>query len=137
MPSYEPIETAFSLKASESDLLSLRWETNGLAADFILPDDPTHALQVSFDRPCIVRLLDEMPLSTEEDDTSNVGLRSDHFAYRVEGARFARTQSQAWKEISGPVTHYQFVTGWGCMDVLSGGSPVFSMVARSNEKPRA
>lgn len=132
MPTYEPIETGISLKASASDLLRLQWQTNGIAADFILPDDDTRALRVSFDRPCIVRLLDEMPLSTEDDDTPKLGLVPEHFAYRLEGARFSRTQSEAWKKMSGPVAHFQFVTGWGCMDVLSGGSPAFAVVARSD-----
>ncbi len=132
MPTYKPIEPGIRIKASASDLLAFKWETNGIVADFIVPDDNTRALRVSFDRPCIVRLLDEMPLSTEEDDTPVEGLVSDHFAYRLEGARFARMQSETWKEISGPVTHYQFVTGWGCMDVVSGGQPSFSLIARSD-----
>lgn len=131
MPTYEAIETGVHLRAVASDLLAFEWKTNGIAADFILPDDDAHALRVSFDRPCIVRLFDEMALSTEEEDTPNEGLVSNHFAYRLEGARFSRLQSETWKEVSGPVTHYQFVTGWGCMDVLSGGSPSFSVVARS------
>ena len=70
------------------------------------------------------------PLSTEEDETPKLGLVPEHFAYRVDGARFARLQSEAWKQMSGPVAHYQFVTEWACMDVLSGGSPSFSIVAR-------
>ena len=131
MPTYEPIETGISLKASASDLLRFHWKANGIAADFTLPDDDTRVLRVSFDRSCIVRLLDEMPLSTEEDDSPKVGLVPEHFAYRLEGARFARMQSEAWKGISGPVHHYQFVTGWGCIDVLSGGAPLFTLVARS------
>lgn len=131
MPKYEPIEPGIPLKASASDLLAFHWEANGIFADFILPDDAAHALRVSFDRACIVRLLDEMPLSTEQDDTPNEGLLPEHFAYRLEGARFSRLQSQSWKELSTPVTHYQFVTGWACMDVLSSASPVFSIVARS------
>ncbi len=56
--------------------------------------------------------------TTEENDTPNEGLVSEHFAYWLEGAAFARLQSSTWKEVSGPVTHYQFVTGWACMDVL-------------------
>jgi hypothetical protein len=131
VPTYEPIESGIPLKASASDLIAFQWEVNGISADFILPEDDAHALRVSFDQPCIVRLLDEMPLSTEQDDTPNEGLVPEHFAYRLQGARFARLQSETWKEINAPVTHYQLVTGWGCMDVLSGGSPSFSVVARS------
>ena len=71
-----------------------------------------------------------MPLSTEEDDTTNEGLVSEHFAYRLEGAAFARLQSGAWKEVNAPVTHYQFVTGWACLDVLTAATPVFAVVRR-------
>jgi hypothetical protein len=131
MPKYEPLDAGVSLKSSGSDLVAFQWRTNGISADFSLPHDEAHLLRVSFDRPCIVRLLDEMPLSTEEDETPSEGLVSEHFAYRLNGARFARTQSEAWREVSGPVTHYQFVTGWACMDVLSSGTPTFSIVARA------
>ena len=131
MPRYEPIASGVPLKASASDLIAFHWEVNGITADFILPDDERHALRVSFDRQCIVRLVDEMPLSTEQEDTPSEGRVPEHFAYRAEGARFARLQSETWKEISAPVRHYQFVTGWGCMDVLSAASPSFSVVPRS------
>ena len=129
MPTYEAIETGVHLRAVASDLLAFEWKTNGITADFVLPGDDAHALRVSFDRPCIVRLFDEMALSTEEEDSPKEGLVSNHFAYRLEGARFSRLQSETWKEVSGPVTHYQFITGWGCMDVLSGGTPSFSVVS--------
>jgi len=71
-----------------------------------------------------------MPLSTEYDDTPNEGLISEHFAYRLEGAAFARLQSGAWKEVNAPVTHYQFVTGWACLDVLTAATPAFAVVRR-------
>jgi hypothetical protein len=118
------------LQASRSDLASFEWSTNGITADFIFPDDDAHLLRVSFDKQCIVRILDEMPLSTEENDTPNEGLVPEHFAYRIEGAAFARLQSSAWKEVSAPVTHYQFVTGWACMDVLTAATPAFAVVRR-------
>ncbi len=130
MPRYSPIDAGVPLQASRSDLASLHWSTNGIAADFVLPDDEAHLLRVSFDRQCIIRVLDEMPLSTEEDDTTNEGLVSEHFAYRLEGAAFARLQSGAWKEVNAPVTHYQFVTGWACLDVLTAATPVFAVVRR-------
>jgi hypothetical protein len=132
VPKYEPIDTGIPIQASVSDLVAFRWEASGITADFILPDDSARVLRVSFDRPCIVRLLDEMPLSTEEDETQNEGLVSEHFAYRLEGARFARAQSEAWKCSFKPVTHYRFITGWACMDVLSAATPTFSVENRSS-----
>ena len=130
MPKYRPIEIGVPLQASLSDLASFNWTVNGITADFILPDKDDHLLRVLFDKPCIVRILDEIPLSTEKDDTPNEGLVSEHFAYWLEGAAFARLQSSAWKEVCGPVTHYQFITGWACMDVLSAATPAFSVVQR-------
>lgn len=131
MPKYHPIDPGVPIRANESNLIAFHWEMNGIAADFILPTDEARLLRVSFDRQCIVRLLDEMPLSTEDDDTLDEGLVAGHFAYRIEGASFARLQSATWKEVTGPVTHYRFVTGWGCLDVLSGAAPQFSIVEHS------
>jgi hypothetical protein len=131
VPKYEPIDPGIPIKASASDLVAFQWASDGITADFLLPSDTKHVLRVAFDRPCIVRLLDEMPLSTEDDDGPNEGLVSEHFAYRLEGARFARMQSAAWKEVCGPVKHYQFITGWGCMDVLSKANPTFSVINHS------
>ena len=130
LPRYSPINIGVPLQASLSDLVSFEWSTNGITADFILPDDDTRLLRVSFDKQCIVRILDEMPLSTEENDTPNEGLVPEHFAYWLEGAAFARLQSSAWKDGNGPVTHYQFVTGWACMDVLTAATPTFTVVRR-------
>jgi hypothetical protein len=130
MPRYSPIEAGVPLQASLSDLAALQWGTNGISADFLLPKDEAHLLRVSFDKPCIIRILDEMPLSTEEDDTPNEGLVPEHFAYSLEGAVFARLQSSAWKEVNAPVKHYQFITGWACLDVLTSAAPVFTVVQR-------
>lgn len=131
MPRYSPIDAGVPLQASRSDLAALLWRTNGIAADFFLPDDEAHLLRVEFNRACIIRVLDEMPLSTEQDDTPNEGLMPEHFAYLLEGAAFARLQSSAWKEVNAPVKHYQFITGWACLDVLTSGTPVFGTVRRS------
>jgi hypothetical protein len=119
------------LRASLSDLVTFSWSTNGITADFILPADDAHWLRVSFDSPCIIRILDEMSLSTEHDDTPNEGLVSEHFAYRLEGAAFARLQSIAWKTVHSPVIHYQLVTGSACMDVLTSGAPAFAVVPQT------
>lgn len=45
------------LKASRSDLIAFQWPTNGICADFSLPDDQAHLLRVLFNRLCIVHLL--------------------------------------------------------------------------------
>lgn len=130
MANYEPIDPGVQMKASLSDLLAFRWQTNSIEADFIIPGDNAQMLSVRFDGPCIIRLLDEMPLSTEDNGSVNTGLVPEHFAYRVRNAIFERMQSVAWKEASGSLKHYQFVTGWACMDVVSSAEPSFSVVAR-------
>ena len=132
MPRYSPIEIPVPLAASRSDLVAFRWETGGIAADFLLPDDE-RAIRVTFNKPCIIRILDEMPLSTENDGPSE-GLVPDHFAYRVEGSAFVDAQSEAWKLVNAPVAHYRFITGWACMDVLSSGQPSFTVIECSSAR---
>jgi len=133
MPKYQPISVPVPIKASKSDLVDFLWGYEGISADFIIPSDDGHLLRVEFNKPCIVRLLDEMPLSTEDDDTPNDGLVSENFAYSVLGATFSRTQSPAWKTVFTSVAHYRFITGWGCMDVLSSAAPSFTLVIRPVE----
>jgi hypothetical protein len=127
VPKYFPIDTGVNFDCVQSDLLAISWTTSSLSADFILPRTEGRALRVRFNGPTIVRLLDEMPLSTE-DGTKNEGLISRHFAYRVENSIFADTQSWAWKTACHPVSHYEFITGAGCMDVLSKAGPTFEVV---------
>ena len=128
MPRYELIEIGVPFQASLSDLVAFHWHTNGITADFVLPHDLSCVLRVTFPAPCIVRILDEMPLNTEEEDEPNEGLVSERFAYRMHGARFAKTQSPAWQLVMKPVGHYQFVTGWACLDVLSQGTPTLAVI---------
>ncbi|MBL8569854.1 MAG: hypothetical protein JNK84_12335 [Phreatobacter sp.] len=130
MPKYQPFDVGVPIQASDSDLVGFQWETRGIRADFIIPHDEFHLLRISFDRQCIVRILDEMPLSTEDDVTPNEGLVSEHFAYRMEGALFARVQSELFKAGLGEKTHYRFITGWACLDVLTSASPSFSIIDR-------
>lgn len=136
MAKYIPLEIGIDLQASASDLHSFRWRAEkGIEADFFIPGDSEHLLRVSFDRNCIVRLLDEMPLSTENEDSDNEGLVREHFAYRIEGAVFDRSQSDIWKasvSIYGEPSHYRFVTGWTCVDVVTPAKPEFAIVADMN-----
>jgi hypothetical protein len=131
VPTYFPIDAGVSFACDESDLLAMNWRRDNLSADFILPGVEGRAVRVRFNDATIVRLVDEFPLSTEQ-DTKAEGLVSRHFAYRVEGAVFADTQSDAWKVTFHPTNHYRFITGWGCMDVLSKAAPSFEIVAIDN-----
>jgi hypothetical protein len=131
MPQYFPIAVDPKIKASASNLLTVDFQVTEVTATFIIPDDPKGALKIQFRNQCIVRLVDEMPLSTEMDDSPPQGLVSEHFAYRVEGALFWRTQSEAFKAAFETALHYRFITGWTCMDVISAAEPHFTVVARS------
>lgn len=130
MLTYRPIPVPCELKCSSSDLLDFQWRVDGISATFIIPGREDAVLQVSFAKPAIIRLVDEMPLSTEEDNLPNEGLVANHFAYRVEGSAFFLMQSDAWKLVHAPCTHYRFVTGWTCLDVIAGVEPQFAVVPR-------
>lgn len=123
---FYPIDAGVPLDSLRSDLVCLHWQE--MAADFVIPGDDAHLLRVSFDSDAIIRVLDEMPLSTESDPTTWHGLVPNHFAYRVEGAAFVEQQSPTWREVIGAVHHFQFVTGNGCLDVVTSSAPEFSLV---------
>jgi hypothetical protein len=132
LPRYFSIDAGVRFDCVRSDLHTIRWQADGdLSADFILPGTEERTLRVRFNGPTIVRLLDEMPLSTEQ-RTKNDGLVSRHFAYRVEGSTFAETQSEAWKLACHPVCHYELITGSGCMDLLCKAAPIFEVVDTSD-----
>ena len=133
MPKYTPILVSPNIRASKSNLIELRWKNNGIMADFIIPTDDAYALRVQFQRVEIVSLLDEMPLSTESEETLAEGLVPENFSYSVEGAIFWRYQSEALKASNKGLTHYRFVTGWMCLDVISNREPAFAVVPVSKE----
>ncbi len=129
MPQYTPLEDVrVTLDAEPIDVLKVEPGLNSLRADFILRNDSERALRVTFDCGTIVRLLDDMPLSTESHSSENEGIVPYHFAYKVVGHSFLVSQSSVWRDVCGPITHYQFLTGDGCMDVLSSEQPQFSLV---------
>jgi hypothetical protein len=130
LPKYIPFAIEPNIKSSISDLLDFEWNVQSIRATFIIPENLHVALEVSFAGQCIVRLVDETPLSTEDDDSANEGLVADHFAYRVEGALFFRVQSDIFKHIHEPCAHYRFITGWTCMDVATNVKPCFRVVPR-------
>jgi len=95
----------------------------------------TSLIRVAFDKVHIIRILDEMPLSTEA-ETKNEGLVPNHLAYRVEGSMFRETQSEAFKKTKGKwAQHYRFVTGWTCLDVISDSPPAMSVVSSGDVTP--
>jgi hypothetical protein len=74
MPKYRPIEQPVAIEASGSDLINLALKGRELVADFLIPGDSQRVLRVQFERVEIIRTLDEMPLSTEDEETPNEGL---------------------------------------------------------------
>lgn len=116
-----------------SDLLRFDWSPGGVEADFSLTIANDLIIRVSFDRPCIVRLLDETALSTEEDGTTE-GLVRYNFAYEVEGSRFAAPHSTAWKLMQGGMRHFLFVTDPTCLDVLSAAWPSLTLMTSAGEQ---
>jgi hypothetical protein len=131
LPKYCALEQPLIIQASGSNLLALTWKGSGIIADFIIPGENQKALRVNFQKTEIIRILDEMPLSNEE-DTKKMGLVSEHFAYVVEDSLFWKSQSEAFKIVFNKARHYRFITGCNCLDVISVVEPSMSVVMRSS-----
>jgi len=128
VPNYTPIEIPAPVRSSQSDVLDFHWDKGRrITADFLIPGDAEHALRLTVDRVEVVRLLDEMPISTAA-DTANLGLVPDHLAYEVADSAFWAQQSEALKLTFPGLRHYRFITGWTCIDVLSLVKPEFAIV---------
>ena len=130
---YLPFEIGIDFQTSNSGMVSLNWKkaagrttAGAIIADFRIPNDAKNLIRVEFDSAHVVRILDEMPLSTEE--PLGEGLVPEHFAYRVVGAKFWESQSEALKLVFRSVEHYRFITGWTCLDVIAEGAPRISVV---------
>jgi len=132
VPKYHPIDQPIAMKPGDGNLLNLVLKGRDLVADFVVPGDAQHTLRLQFERVHIIRTLDEMPLSTETEDTPNEGILADHFAYLVDGAHFWNQQSSAFKINFPNARHFRFLTGWTCLDVIAEGQPKLSVVLRDD-----
>jgi len=121
------------MKAGYSDMVAFRWQRGAIEAEFAIPGDAQNNLRVSFKSTEIIRILDEMPLSTEE-GPRNEGLVPHNFAYRVEDAPFWNSQSPAFRQVMPKLEHYQFVTGRMCLDVLANSPPLLMIVPANAEQ---
>lgn len=125
MPNTLPIVISPEIRSSVSSLVELRWRDRALAADFAIRGDDAHVLRVRFEKAEVVRVLDEMPLSTEPEATPSEGLILDRLAYSVEGALFWECQSEVLGMVYPSLRHFRFITGWICLDVLADNDPEF------------
>jgi hypothetical protein len=132
MQKYLPIDIGFEFKTSVRDMVSLRWKDGGIVVDFFIPHDPENIIRVEFDKTLVVRVLHEMPLSTEE--PLGEGFVPEHFAYRVTGTRFWDSQSPVIPHVWKSAEHYRFITGWTCLDVIAIEVPRISVIPSSVTK---
>jgi hypothetical protein len=68
VPKYIPISIEYEVEHPNGNLLGLDFKVNSFTADFDLVGDG-RALRIQFDRQCIVRIWDEMQISTEREST--------------------------------------------------------------------
>lgn len=122
-----PLNIEPAIESIQTDMLDFHWGY-AVKALFVIPDRDHEALQVAFRGQCIVRILDDFPLATE-DESPTEGFVRGYFAYRVEDSAFFRAQSEAFKSMF-PQTaaHYRFITQNTCLDVVTAAEPRFKVV---------
>jgi hypothetical protein len=131
VPNLVSIEIPIRIRSSQSDIIDFHlYEGRKLRVDFLVPGDPERLLRLSLDSAEVVRLLDEMAISTEM-DAPMVGLIPDNLAYEVSGSAFWAQQSEALKLTRPKLRHFRFITGWTCLDALTEATLSFSVVQKS------
>lgn len=125
---YKAIDFDLGARATSADLDRLEMTSSELKAYFSVIEQGNF-LKVSFPDVDIFRVIDDMHQPMEERGMERSGHIPGHFAYIVEGSPFWATQREHF-EISLPgSTHYMFVTGGNCLDVISRDKPCFSWVS--------
>ena len=95
------------------------------AFEWVVERADVRNVTVNFYCDVIVRILDEIALSTEISPDELSGLVSHHFAYEVEGDAFFAAQSEVWRTLNPGAKHYRFITGNWCLDVIASNPPSF------------
>ncbi len=96
------------LMESCNDCLNLFWELDGADKPILL---------IEFDKALVARVLDETWNSTETDSGRWKGIDGS-FARVIEGSEYP-TSPDLLKTIHPNATHYAFVTGDDCVDVIA------------------
>ena len=137
MPKYTPLTIEPAISCGKTTMVFMASASFRLVADFVIPDDEEQLLRIRFDSIQIARVLDEMPLHTEEG--IGEGIVPHHFGYLVEGSRFWNSQSEAMTmaPYAEALRHYRFFTGETCLDVIANREPRFEIVNADDESERA
>jgi hypothetical protein len=133
MISYEPMEFDLGAEATAADLarVEMNYQSDSgakeLTAYFAVAGQSKY-LRVSFPHVDIFRVIDEMHLPLEEHGIEKVGYVANHFAYKVQGSPFWAAQREVFEVALPGSTHYLFVTGGDCLDVITRDEPRFCWV---------
>ncbi len=132
---YCPMEFDLRAGATSADIRRLVMElisgANVLTAYFSVAGQRDF-LKVAFPHADIFRVIDDMHLPLEEDGDLIIGHVPNHFAYRVEGGPFWAQQREVLEAVSPGSTHYRFVTGGSCLDVISRHEPIIGWVMETH-----
>lgn len=132
---YFPIDFEVRAPATALGLQRLEYledRSNFLAAYFC-GSGPLSLLKVVFAHAIMFRVIDDFHHPIETYDFTHDGHIPNHFAYRVEGSPFWAAQKETLSTVFPGISHYLFVTGGSCLDVLSVEEPVFSWVRLERE----
>jgi hypothetical protein len=135
---YEPLEFDLGAGATAADLdrVEMNYHADSgakvLRAYFTL-GGREKLLRVFFSDVDIFRVIDEMHRPVEEQGMEIVGHVSNHFAYKIEGSPFWEAQRIDFEVRLPGSTHYLFVTGGDCLDVITREEPRFCWVDSNTE----
>ncbi|MBP1848524.1 hypothetical protein J2046_006820 [Rhizobium petrolearium] len=130
MPSYVPMEIEPRFSALDLELARSLWTPAQSFVEYICAKTRSN-LRIAFQKIEIMRIVDDLPLLDLEDEQTS-GILQHHFGYVVSDAAFWRANERTIERSVNPMTHYRFITGNSCVDIISSASPHTRVLAVAN-----
>lgn len=127
MPKYTALKASGEFSAFDLELSRSLWTTGTSFIEYT--HQATNALlRVTFKKAEIIRIVDDLALLDEEDDSTE-GVGPKFFGYSVVGAAFWKANAATIAKSEKPMTHYRFITLNSSVDIIASSAPHFRTLA--------
>lgn len=127
MPLYVALEIEPKFNASDLELARTLWTPQQSFLEYICAKTRGN-LRIAFQKVEIIRIIDDFS-TLDLDSTPAKGMVPNHFGYIVTGAAFWNANADTIESGERLMSHYRFITGNSCVDIISSATPHYRVLA--------